>query len=277
MSSRLHPTPRRVSRRAISATTAVLVVFLALAMAMASSAMAGKPKGEFAVFADCPLSTAGVNECVYSQTTGGSLVFGTMTAPITNAITLQGGLIVKEKEETFVNPTEGVTLSKTPETVTGGFESKPLTLTLELVGSVALSRTKLAKAEGVALKLPVRAHLKNELLGEACFIGSSSSPITLNLTTGTTSPPAPNKPIKGSPGTFESKEEGTLEIFKGDSLVDNAFSVPGAKGCGGAFESIIDPVLDAKFSLPSAAGHSTAIMNGTSRFATAEAVRKSEE
>jgi hypothetical protein len=30
------------------------------------------------------------------------------------------------------------------------------------------------------------------------------------------------------------------------------------------------------FDLPSAAGHSTAILNGTSRFASAEAVRKSE-
>jgi hypothetical protein len=275
MTGRLRTAPPLTSRRAVSATTGLLVLLATLTMA--SSAMAGKPKGEFAVFADCPLGSAGVNECVYSQTTGGELVFGKMTVPIINTITLQGGLIVKGKEETFVNPTEGVALSKTPETVTGGFESKPLTATLELVGAVALSRTKLAKAEGIALKLPVRVHLKNEFLGETCFIGSSTSPITLNLTTGTTSPPAPNKPIKGSPGTFESKEEGTLEIYKGDSLVENAFSVPAVAGCGGIYEFLIDPILDAKFGLPSAAGHNTAIMKGTSKFATAEAVRESEK
>jgi hypothetical protein len=252
-----------------------LLVLLA-ALATASSAMAGKPKGDFEDFAHCPLMVAGVNECVYSKTTGGELVFGKMVVPIENTIILQGGIDATETEETFVNPIEVGTLSKTAEEVPGGFESKPLTETLELVGSVAISRKKLT-AEGVALKLPVRAHLKNADLGEACYIGSSTSPITLNLTTGTTSPPAPNKPIKGSHGTIEIKDEETLEIFKGDSLVENAFSVPGASGCGGIFESIIDPLVDAKFGLPAAAGHNTAIMSGTSKFATAEAVRKSEE
>jgi hypothetical protein len=275
MLSRRRTTPQRAPRRAVSALAGLLV--LSVALATASTAMAGKPKGEFEVFAHCPLMVAGVNECVYSQTTSGELIFGKMIVPIKNTITLQGGLIVTETEETFVNPTEGVALSKTAQEVPGGFEGKPLSATLELVGAVALSRKNLKAEEGIALKLPVRVHLKNTALGESCFIGSSTSPITLNLTTGTTSPPPPNKPIKGSRGTFESKEEGTLEIFKGDSLVDNAFSVPGASGCGGIFESIVDPIVDAKFGLPAAAGHNTAIMKGTSKFATAEAVRKSEE
>jgi hypothetical protein len=252
-----------------------LLVVLA-ALVMASSAMAGKPKGEFAVFNDCPLGTAGVNWCVYSKASSGELTFGTMKAPITNPIVLQGGLIVSEKEETFVNTTEGETLSKTAETVAGGFEKTTVTATLELVGPVALSRKKLAADEGTAIKLPVRVHLKNEFFGEKCYVGSSTAPITLNLTTGTTSPPAPNKPITGSKGTFESKEEGTLEIYKGDSLVENAFSVPGAKGCGGIDESLIDPLINAKWGLPSTAGHSTAILKGTSEFATAEAVKNSE-
>ncbi len=270
MLSRLRTPPRR----ALSATAALLV--LSAALVLAPSALAGKPKGEFANFNDCPLSTAGVNWCVYSKTTSGELSFGTMKVSIVNPIILQGGLKVTGTEETFVNTTEGETLSKTPEEVPGGFEKTTLTVTLELVGAVALSRKNLSAGEGTAIKLPVRAHLKNMFLGEGCFIGSSTSPITLNLTTGTTSPPPPNKPITGTKGTFEFKEEGTLEIFKGDSLVDNAFSVPGAKGCGGINEFLINPIINAKYGLPSAAGRNAVVMNGTSKFATAEAVEKSE-
>jgi hypothetical protein len=246
-------------------------------LALAPPALAGKPTGEYKVFNDCPLGTSGVNECVFSQTTGGELRINKMIVPITNTITFQGGQIVTETEEKFVAPTEGVTLSKTPETVAGGFESHTVTATLELVGSVTLSRKKLAAGESTALQLPSRLHLKNEVFGESCFVGSTVSPITLTLTTGSTSPPEPNKSIKGSPGTFESKEGGNLLVYSGASLVDNSFAEPvGAKGCGGAEESLIDPVLNSLWGLPSAAGHNTAILKGTWKFASALAVKESE-
>lgn len=272
-----HPAPRR----AVSAAVGLLVLLAGLAVAPA--AIAGKPTGEYTVFKDCPLGTSGVNQCVYGEITGGELRFGKMTVPIKNTIVLQGGLIVTEKEEAFVNTTEGQTLSKTEQEVPGGLlglpggpEGSTLTVTIELVGSVALSRGNLAAGKGTALKLPVRVHLKNELFGESCFLGSSASPVTLNLTTGTTAPAEPNKPIKGKPGERESKQEGNLVIYKGDSLLENAFSVPGATGCGGVEEKLIDPLLDEKYGLPSADGNSAVILNGTTEFASAEAVRKSE-
>jgi hypothetical protein len=275
MSSPIRTTSSRASRRAIPMTAGLLALIVTLVLA--SPAMAGKPTGEYKVFNDCPLGSAGVNECVFSQTTGGELLLGKMSVPITNTITFQGGQIVSGSEETFVAPTEGVTLSKTPETVTGGFEMHTVTATLELVGTVVLSRKKLAAGEGTALQLPSRVHLKNEIFGESCFVGSSTSPITITLTTGSTSPPAPNKSIKGSPGTLESKEGGNLLVYSGDSLVDNAFAVStGAKGCGGSEESLIDPLLDSLWGLPSAAGHNTAILKGTSKFASALAVKESE-
>jgi hypothetical protein len=255
---------------------------LIAALAMAPAAMAGKPKGEYADFNDCPLGTSGVSQCVYAVLSGGELVFNKMDVPIKHTITLQGGLIVTEKEETFVNTTEGQTLSKTEQEVPGGFvgiggpETSPETVTLELVGSVALSRANLAAGTGTALKLPVRAHLKNEDFGEACYLGTSASPIALDLTTGATSPPKPNKSIKGTAGEKETKEEGNLVIYKNDSLVENAFAVPGAKGCGGVYETLIDPLIDEKYGLPASAGYSTVILSGTSEFASAEAVRKSE-
>jgi hypothetical protein len=270
MTPRHRPTRWRASRRTSHPAAALLALLGALYVA--SPAMAGKPTGEYSQFTHCPLEVAGVNECVYGEVTSGEITLSKIDTPINHPITLQGGLVVTEKEETFVNATEGATLSKTPEEVPGGFGSSPLTETLELVGSVALSRKKLAAGEGTALKLPVRVHLKNMFLTESCFIGSSAKPITLNLTTGTTSPPEPNKPIKGSPGTLESKEAGKLLIYKGDRLLDNAFSVPAAEGCG----TLATSLINAQFGLPAAAGHSTVVFGGTTKFANAQAVRESE-
>ncbi|HTZ86863.1 MAG TPA: hypothetical protein VMB05_09365 [Solirubrobacteraceae bacterium] len=273
----------RRARKHATALTAILSVALAVLLAPAA-ALAGKPKGEYAVFSACPLGTAGVTQCVYAQFTGGELTLGSLHVPIGHTITMQGGLIVSETSETFVNPTEGQTLSPTAQEVPGGLlglpghesESSAFSIAMELAGSVSLSRGNLAGETGTALKLPVRVHLKNVFLGEACFIGTTTAPVTLNLTTGATSPPKPNLPIKGSKGEFESKEGGNLVVYKNDSLVENAFSSPAPKGCGGAQESLIVPVLNSKYGWPSAAGKNTAVLKGTSKFASAAAVKASE-
>jgi len=89
-------------------------------------------------------------------------------------------------------------------------------------------------------------------LGSSCTIGTSGSPIDLNvLTTGTTSPPAPNAPISGAPYNAST---GTA------TLVNNSFSVPGASSCGllGAANSTINSTLG----LPSAAGNNEVQMQG---------------
>ena len=62
--------------------------------------------------------------------------------------------------------------------------------TLELAKSaseIQISNFRVLE-EGVALKLPVKVHLENPFLGSSCYVGSSSSPIIWNLTTGTTEP-----------------------------------------------------------------------------------------
>lgn len=273
---------RHASKRAL-ALTAILSAALVMLL-VPVTALAGKPKGEYAVFNDCPLATPGVTQCVYAQFSSGELALDKLKVPIAHTITLQGGLIVTETSETFVNPTEGQTLSPTAQEVPGGLlglpghesESSAFSIAMELAGSVSLSRGNLAGEAGTALKLPVRVHLKNVFLGEACFIGTTTAPVTLNLTTGATSPPKPNLPIHGSKGEVESKESGNLVVYKNDSLVDNAFSSPSPKGCGGIQESLIVPVLNSKFGWPSAAGNNTAILKGTSKFASAEAVKASE-
>jgi hypothetical protein len=279
----------------------VLAAASLLALAVAAPALA-TPKGDFSVFAQCPLKNPSVNLCVFVQSAGGEFVIGSKTVPVNKTITLQGGSILNEETgaETFVPAANGETLSKTPLTVPGGLfgikapTSWPkevqewfnkfinegitgVTATAELVGNPGISRANLLFQEGVALSLPVRLHLNNVILGNECYLGSKASPITLELTTGTTSPPAPNKAITGVVGELEFKDEFQLVIIKGNKVVDNAFSAPGVEGCGGAFSAYIDPLVNGILGVPAAAGHNTAILEGSLQNATAEAVKNSEK
>ncbi|HUA75118.1 MAG TPA: hypothetical protein VL988_10220 [Solirubrobacteraceae bacterium] len=279
---------------------------LALASVLAAPAMA-TPKGEFAVFADCPVTTA--SACIHATTESGEFIVGKKRVPITKAITLQGGL--NENEETgeleFVAAADGNTLSKTPQKVPGGllgvdctkitgsgwlevharelceaiFENglTGVNATTELAGpasSIKLNLGNLLSGKGVALQLPVKVHLENPLFGGKCYIGSNAAPIILPLTTGTTAPPAPNKPIKGNPGKLEFNEEGNLLTVRENSLVNNEFAAPATNGCGEAFEFIVGPIVNSVLGVPSTAGHNTAILNGTLQQAGSEVVQENE-
>jgi hypothetical protein len=170
------------------------------------------------------------------------------------------------------------------------FESGPLevTATTEVVANTKDPALLNEKAFGVeenlpAVTLPVRVHLKNTFLGNSCYIGSEAEPIKLQLTTGTTSPELPNKPIKGTAGTFatphETVEGKRIEFLRATetALVDNSFRVPKAEGCGEFFSFIIDPVVDSKLGLPSEDGKNTAILKGTLNESTAEQAELSEK
>jgi hypothetical protein len=263
------------------------------------------PKGAFAPFADCPLSNPEVPLCTVANTTSGEFTIGKRTVPINKTITLQGGLkfVPGTEEEELVAAEDGNTLSKTALTVPGGllgivapeflpkflqeifnnFINEGFTGVTEVTelakpaNNVRLNANNLLSEKGIALSLPAKVKLNNVFLGSECYIGSSSNPVTLNLTTGETSPPAPNKPIHGAKGTGVASEGGNLIVLSGGSLVDNSFSAPGAHGCGGfLLEGLIDPAVNAELGLPSAAGHNTAILNGSLSLASAEAVRASE-
>ena len=292
--------------RRIAPLLAVAAVSLAV-LGFAAPALALKPTGDFVNFGDCPLNNPAVNQCIFAQTSSGQFSIGSTEVPITKTITLQGGLIFIEepRSETFVNAKDGNTLSKTPQNVPGGllkivaplgwpeilqvifneFISKGITgvnATTELVATPTLNRVNLLTGSGTALTLPVRVHLENSFLGPKCYVGSASKPVTVNLTTGTTSPPEPNLPIKGTPGEFEFKDEGALTIIKKNSLVNNSFSAPTAEGCGeqilfGIFTGIVDSAVNSELGLPSASGHNTAILNGQLENALGSAVKASEK
>jgi hypothetical protein len=286
---------------------AAAVVSLAV-LGFAAPALAKKPTGDYVNFGNCPTKTAGLTSCVYAQTTSGEFKIKKTEVPITKTITLQGGTIenLETEAETWVNAANGAeTLSKTPQSVPGGlfkilapsffpeplkkifneFISKGITgvnATAELEGKITISRAALFTGAPDALNLPVRVHLENEFLGPTCYVGSSSKPINIELTTGTTSPPLPNKPITGSLGEIEAKDGGSLIVLKKNSLVNNTFAAPTAEGCGsqilfGLFTGLIDSAVNSELELPSVSGNNTAILNGNLENASAAAVIASEK
>ncbi len=285
----------------------IAAVAVVASLAVAASASAHNPKGNFAPFKYCPLSNKATELCTVANTNAGEFTVGTKTVPITKTITLQGGLHENATtgELEFIAAEGAETLSKTEETVPGGLlgikapKSWP-TILQELfneyvinkgftgvteitelakpASAIKLNTTNLIFEEGVALQLPVKVKLNNVFLGGECYVGSSSKPIVLNLTTGTTSPPLPNKSIKGSAGSLEILEEGNLVRLTGGSLVDNAFAdEEGANGCGGIlFSWAVDPLVNEILGVPSKAGRNTAILKGNLEEAEAAAVKASE-
>jgi hypothetical protein len=278
------------------------------ALGMASSALA-TPGGEFAVFKQCPIGTAGLKGCLVSRTESGEIKIGSTAVPIVATQTLQGGFGNPNPEtgqQPFYGAVNGETFSKTAQKVPGGLldfvkcnEIKNILLRISceaifengLTGVNAV--TELAKpASSIyfnefaleselpyppyppALVLPVKIKLENPLLGGECYIGSNSEPIELALTTGATSPPAPNKSIKGKLGELTSKAGGEILVIKHNTLVGNAFAVGKAHGCG--LLGVLDGLIESKLGLPSAAGKNTAMLNNTVEQAGHDAVEESE-
>jgi hypothetical protein len=283
---------------------ALVAAFGVLGAASSAYATTHHPKGEFAPFADCPLSNPSTQDCLVAITESGEFVIGKEKVPLVNATTLQGGIAhFFTAEEQFIGAEDGNTLSKTPQKVPGGlaglvkcneitnfieriacelvFENgvTGVNATTELAApasSIGLHTLNLLNEVGTALKLPVKVHLENPFLGSSCYVGSNSHPIVIELTTGTTSPPPPNKPITGTPGEPIANEAGSLLTFFHNELVDNSFSAPGSEGCGGIFAFLIDPIINSRLGVPSAAGRNTAILKGTLKVAEASAVKASE-
>jgi len=280
----------------------LLVAIASLALTASASA---KLTGNYTKFAQCPYKNLEASKCIYSTTVGGEVVLGSKKVPIVNPVVLQGAYTVGDAKgnSKFLAATNGVTLSKAAQPVPGGlaglvnckeisnfilkaaceltFENglTGLNSTLELArpaSEIVVNENNLAGEIGTALKMPIKIRLENPLLGESCYVGSSSSPIIWNLTSGTTSPPPPNTQIKGSAGKFEFLEEGSILGTTETKLVDNAWAAPGASGCGGLFSFILDPIVNSAAGLPAAAGKNTAILVNNVFIAAAQAVRNND-
>jgi hypothetical protein len=256
----------RARRRLLTSALAVTGLLIA-ALGSAAPASAGI-KQEFEVFNQCPLSNPETSVCVYSTTTSGEFHLGSNTVPVTKTVVLQGGLSATSAD--LIPAANGETLSKTELELPGGLTGVELLGNLNEVGVVAeLAGTPevfvpaFGKREGTAVHLPIVAKLENSALGATCTVGSASEPAELNLTTGTTDPPEPNKPISGSSGKLGFKGAGKINVFENNSLVDNAFAAPGASGCDEPLSVVVDEAVDVKAGLPAAAGKNAAVLTGT--------------
>ena len=109
---------------------------------------------------------------------------------------------------------------------------------------------------GLTVSVPIKVRLVNLLLGMNCHIGTNRSPVVLNLITGTTSPPPPNRPISGRIGAVSVHEEGTELRIVGSRNVANEFAIPASSTCGLGL-GLINAAVNLKLGLPSAAGNNS--------------------
>ena len=287
-------------------TRALWAAMLAIALfclGISGTAQA-KLVGDFTKFQYCPWTKTEVKKCIYSVTEGGEVVLGSKTVPIEKSVLLQGGFGQPDASHVsvFYAATNGATLQKVPQNVPGGLagivpESKSpalvkklikfffensitgLNSTLELAkpaSEIRISEFNMSHKEGVALKMPIKIHLENPFLGSKCYVGSESNPITWNLTSGKTSPAAPNTSIEGSFGQASFLEEGLILHLKENKLVDNAWSSPSATGCGGLLAFLVNPIVNGQLGTTTA-GHNTAILKNTVDLASTAAIKFIDE
>ncbi|GIF14870.1 hypothetical protein [Actinoplanes teichomyceticus] len=275
--------------RSLLATVAAAATILAVT---ANPAHAAAPGGAYAGMQNCPLSAPAMTDpthlqvgCVYSVTHGGSVTIGSNVVPLTSPITLQFGVYwpASAPVREFPDGTVANVYSTVPAAGGKTLVARPLQVSIpgianiipgvtsvfakvELAGEIT-DFVPLATGENTPVfVLPVKLHLYNALFGARCYIGSDSNPIRFSPTTGTTSPPAPNRPVTGDAGTItiEPDPNGfqTLGVgFRGARLVDNAYAVPRANGCG-LLPGSLDALINLAFGLPSAGGRNAVEFSG---------------
>ncbi len=268
--------PKALVRLLAVAATALLAVALFAPLAQAKE----EPQPGYTQFRGCPRPEEKVMRfCLLSEVTGGHLQSGKKDVPIKNLITLTGG--TNELLQEFTANSEGG-LSKTKEEVPGGVIGiTGLDWLVNFLNADALKLYAVTELAGPpsnlavnSLALPIKVHLVNPVLGNSCYIGSNTNPIVLNLTTGTTSPPAPNEPISGKEPEFV--EENEIASFNSGVFVDNSFAVPAAGGCTltllGFIPVSLDSVVNSQAGLPAAAGTNEAVQDLNIHIALQETV-----
>lgn len=255
---------KHLRRLLIVATSALAAAALA-----APAAQATTPAPGFGQFAGCPSPSekATITGCVRATIKSGHFQMGSKNVPISKPMVLSGG-VNGEFGEFSANSKGGLTPVKqlVPGGVIGltGLDWLVNFLNLEALQLYAVTELVGQPAIGANFSLPIRVHLINPVLGNNCYVGSPSSPIKLEMTTETTSPPAPNKPITGA--FFETSEDPSgIGTFVNGVLVDNSFAAPGASGCVltlfGFIPISINGLVNSQSGLPAPAGTNETVQN----------------
>jgi len=272
------------------AALAAAVALVAVA-ATPAAAGTGQPSGPYTGMGACPTSSAAMQNpdnaivgCVVATIGGGGFTVGSTKVNFSSPMTVKFGVYwsATGPTVTFPDGTTAALFSTAAPTDGKELTASPLDVPIpglanfwpgvtsaivliEPAGPVTAFAPLSAGENYPLFKLPIKLHLLNAFLGLNCYVGSNSSPIVLSPTAGTTSPPLPNKPITGDPGTITIDADpngfGASVIgFGGATMVDNALPVPGAHGCG-LFDSA-DWIVNSLFGVPSAAGHNTITLSG---------------
>jgi hypothetical protein len=245
--------------RRIASIGLKLGVTAAVAFATAGTAQAAFPQ-----FSDCPLRGAEAGSCIDVQSRdGSSLNIKGFNVPLHDTLRIRGALSYPADGSIVFVPPRGTNgFFATAVDVPGGllgidlpFGFTRVSAAPQLVGPASNIRVDLAT---LSISVPVKLKLSNTFLSSSCYIGSDRNPVRLNLITGTTAPPAPNRPIRGGTGT-PSIVNGAL-VLAGNTNVDNSFAIPAASGCGLFNGGLIDTLINLKLSLPSAGGNNTMIV-----------------
>ena len=248
---------RRSSRLALPAV--VGAALLTFGMASSASAANPDPIPQSFDFSDCPTLPAGADpffsRCFVAVVTSGTFKIGKFDQKIEKPIRLTYATTFNL--DTFET-----------STVFGGLEAEKMLVQPGLFGDPLLTAVyakveyagsfEMPVSSDFLINLAIKVRLVNPVLGSNCTVGTNSNPIMLKLTTGTTSPPAPNTPITGEPVT-PARETPPPEVLQAKH-VGNSFAVPGAKGClfgGGVADWLVNQVGG----FPSAAGKNTMIQN----------------
>jgi hypothetical protein len=224
--------------------------------------------------------------CSHSETTGGQIAIGNSIVPINNnPDTVDFGSYSASHfgflgPEVLVTPTNGQAFGGPAQVVPGGLLgltgtlaplSKPLdpinqvTSSIELAGPITPATvvdptaTKAffcatgsinscfgAPSPSSVLRVPIKVHLHNLLLGPNCYIGSNANPIVLNLQETPTSQP-------------QQTGAGNATIVSGVEVADDTFAVPGATGCG--LLGTLNLAVNLKVGLPSRSGKNAALID----------------
>jgi hypothetical protein len=261
-----------------------LMAVLALAIPVQGATLSGA----WAPFTRCPVAQPAMvtapasgfgTACVASDSPSGTFRIG-KTSVTTGETNLQFGVSGQDPAD----PTHGLvvpvpnrgSLVAAPAKVPGGLlglicpsgndlvanlcnsigDSTPnkVMASVELAGEPSEFSANGALVTGVPIvRLPVKVHLQNPLLGKSCYIGSDSNPIVLRpetITRGT---------ISSAP--FGGGFIGFILNVAGSTLGDDSFAVPKATGCGGALSLLINPLVNAKQMLPSPAGQNAVVLD----------------
>ncbi|MFE6037459.1 hypothetical protein [Streptomyces sp. NPDC056452] len=281
-------------RRYAGLVVAAVAVAIPLSTAPASAATAAADlKGDWAPFSRCPVDDpamlaadgqALVATCVSSYSAGGSIKLGS-TEATTGANDMQFGVIQDTAAGTFkVIPPAGGALVGAPTEIPGGLlglmcpeDDIPVISDLcDGITDASLNRVK-ATVESAGtptefdltaglvtgrpiVKLPIRIHLENPLLGSNCYIGSASDPVILRPQN--TTAPAVAVQRFDADGTRNTAGAMLRFALTGNNQGDSGFAVPKATGCGLA--GSLSWAVNLKTGLPSAAGNNNLVLNNAS-------------